>query len=209
MSPLEMKTTMKYLQENLAKGWIRSFTSSAGAPILFVKKKDRSLQFCVDYRGLNKITLKDQTPLPLIGELLDRLKGAKYFTKINLRTGYYNIRMAEGEEWKTAFRTRYGLYEYTVMPMRLTNAPATFQYVMNSIFSEYLDRFLLKYLDNLLIYSDSLEEHRAQVKKVLRKLRENDLFAKPEKCEFEKNSIEYLGFIVGEGGGSDNILKDV
>jgi hypothetical protein len=198
MSPLELKTTMEYFQENLAKGWIRNSTLSAGVPILFVKKKDGSLRFCVNYRGLNKITLKDRTPLPLIGESLDQLKGARYFTKIDLRTRYYNIRMAEGEEWKTAFRTRYGLYEYTVMPMGLTNAPATFQHAMNSIFSEYLDHFLLLYLDDLLIYSDNLEEHREQVKRVLRKLRENDLFAKPEKCEFEKNSVKYLRFIVGE-----------
>jgi hypothetical protein len=108
--------------------------------------------------------------------------------------------MAEGEEWKTAFRTRYGLYEYMVMPMGLTNAPATFQHAMNSIFSEYLDRFLLVYLDDLLIYSNDLQEHREQVRKVLKKLRENDFFAKPEKCEFEKHSVEYLGFIIEEGG---------
>jgi transposase InsO family protein len=200
MSQLELKTAMEYLEENLAKGWIRASTSSAGAPILFVKKKDGSLRFCVDYRGLNKITLKDRTPLPLIGESLDRLKGARYFTKIDLRTGYYNIRMAAGEEWKTAFRTRYGLYEYTVMPMGLTNAPATFQHVMNDIFKEYLDEFLLVYLDDLLIYSENLAEHRQQVKQVLQKLREHDLFAKPEKCEFEKDQVEYLGFVVSEKG---------
>jgi hypothetical protein len=121
-SPLELKTVKEYIDENLEKGWIRPSTSSAGAPILFVKKKDGSLRLCVDYRGLNKITLKDRTPLPLISESLDRLKGAKYFTKIDLRNGYHNIRVAEGDEWKTAFRTRYGLYEYTVMPFGLTNA---------------------------------------------------------------------------------------
>jgi hypothetical protein len=139
--------------------------------------------------------LKDRTPLPLISKSLDRLKGAKYFTKIDLRNSYHNIRVSEGDEWKTAFRTRYGLYEYTVMPFGLTNAPATFQHVMNEVFKDYLDEFLLTYLDDLLIYSQTLEEHREQVKKVLTRLREYDLFAKPKKCEFKKKSVEYLGLL--------------
>jgi hypothetical protein len=175
MSQLELQATIDYLKENLDKGWIRTSSSPAGAPILFVKKKDGSLRLCVDYRGLNKITIKDRTPLPLIKESLDRLRGAKIFTKLSLRAGYHNIRIKEGDERKTAFRTRYGLYEYTVMPFDLTNAPATFQHVINTVMKEFIDDFVLTYLDDILIYSKDEDEHKEHVKKVLKKLRENDV----------------------------------
>jgi hypothetical protein len=156
-----------YLKENLAKGWIWNSTSPVEASILFMKKKDGLLRLCVDYQGLNKITIKDRTPLSLISKSLDRLKKAKYFIKLDLQTGYHNIRIAEGDEWKAAFRTRYGLYKYTVMPFGLTNALATFQHVMNEIFKNYINEFLLTCLDDLLIYSKNLEKHRKQVRKVL------------------------------------------
>jgi len=136
-----MKALREYLEINEKRGWIRAFTSLAGAPIPFVKKKDGGLNLCVDYRQLNEITIKDWTQLPLIGESLDQLSSATIYTKLNIRDAYYNLRIAKGDEWKMAFRTRYGLYEYCVMPFGLTNAPASFQRWMNEILSDYLDIF--------------------------------------------------------------------
>ena len=126
LSPAELRTLEEYINDALAKGLIRESKSSAGAPILFVPKKDGTLRLCVDYRGLNEMTVKNRHPLPLISELLDRLNGSKVFSKIDLKNAYYRIRIREGDEWKTAFCTRYGHFEYLVMPFRLTNAPATF-----------------------------------------------------------------------------------
>ena len=184
MSPTELEVLRKYIEENLKKGFIRHSQSSCGAPILFVKKADGGLRLCVDYRGLNKITSKNRYPLPLIAELLDRISRAKYFTKFDVRDGYHRLRMAEGEEWKTAFRCRYGLYEYMVMPFGLCSAPGTFQHYMNDTFREFLDKFLIVYLDDLLIYSDSLAEHKRHVRMVLERLREAGLCLKPSKCQF-------------------------
>ena len=175
-------------------------TSPAGAPILFVKKRDGSLRLCVDYRGLNKITIKNRYPLPLIGESLDRLRSATVFTKLDLRAGYNLVRIAKGDEWKTAFRTRYGHYEYRVMPFGLTNAPATFQNLMNDVLRDFLDDFAIVYLDDILIFSRSLAEHKPHVRLVLERLRANGLFAKPEKCAFHRDEIEYLGFIISASG---------
>ena len=133
LSPLELKVLHKYIDDNLRKGFIRHSQSPAGAPILFVKKADGSLRLCVDYRGINKITIKNRYPLPLIPELLDKVGKAKYFTGLDMRDGYYLLRMANGEEWKTAFRSHYGLYEYNVVPFGLCNAPAAFQHLMNEV----------------------------------------------------------------------------
>ena len=160
LSPAELKVLDQYIKDNLRKGFIRHSQSPAAAPILFVKKPDGSLRLCVDYRGLNKITIKNRYPLPLITELLDKCGNAKYFTCFDLRDGYHLLRMAMGQEWKTAFRCRYGLYEYNVMPFGLCNAPGTFQHFVNDKFREYLNEFLVIYLDDLLIYSDTLEEHK-------------------------------------------------
>ena len=145
-------TLKEYIDENLPKKFIRHSKSPAGASILFVKKKDGSLRLCVDYRGLNKVTVKNRYPLPLIAGLLDQLGEAKIYSKIDLRGAYNLVRIKEGDEWKTAFRTMYGHFEYNVMPFGLTNAPAIFQHLMNDIFQEYLDRFVVCYLDNILIY---------------------------------------------------------
>ena len=147
------------------------------------------LRLCVDYRRLNKITIKNRYPLPLIGELLEQISKAKYFTKFDLRDGYNRLMIASREEWKTAFRCRYGLFEYTVMPFGLCNAPGTFQHYMNDMFQDFLDEFLVVYLNDMLIYPDNLKEHQEQVRKVLERLEEAGLFLKPSKCEFHKQEV--------------------
>ena len=200
MSPAELEVLRKYIEENLKKGFIRHSQSSCGASVLFVKKADGGLRLCVDYRGLNKITIKNRYPLPLIAELLERISRAKFFTKFDVRDGYHRLRMAEGEEWKTAFRCRYGLYEYIVMSFGLCSAPGTFQHYMNDTFREFLDQFLIVYLDDLLIYSDSLAEHKRHVRMVLERLREAGLCLKPAKCQFHMEEVAFLGFIVGSNG---------
>jgi hypothetical protein len=170
------------------------------APILFAKKKDSSLRLCVDYRGLNKITRKNRYPLPLIGDLLDRLKEAKVFTKLDLRAGYNNIRIAEGHEWKTAFQTRYGSFEYMVVPFGMTNSPASFQHFMNDIFRDLADDFVVVYLDDILIFSKDPSKHEEHVRIVLDQLKKHNLHAKPEKCTFHTDTVEYLGYIVSPQG---------
>jgi len=167
LSPMELEVLRNYITDNLKKGFIRHSQSPCGAPIVFAKKADGTLRLYVDYRRLNKITIKNRYPLPLIGELLERISKAKYFTKFDVRDGYNWLRIASGEEWKTAFRCRYGLFEYTVMPFGLCNAPGTFQYYMNDTFRDFLDEFLVVYLDDMLIYLDNLKEHRKHVRKVL------------------------------------------
>ncbi|KAI0996661.1 Transposon Ty3-I Gag-Pol polyprotein [Podosphaera aphanis] len=200
MSREELIALKDYIEENLGKGYIRASSSPAGAPVLFVKKKDGSLRLCVDYRGLNEITIKNRYPLPLIRETLDRLSNAKWYTKLDLRQGYNQIRMAKGEEWKTAFRTRYGHFEYNVMPFGLTNAPATFQHFVNDCLRDYLDIFCTAFADDILIYSNTLEEHKGHVVKVLKALKKNNVFLKPEKCEFHTQSTTYLGLIIEPNG---------
>jgi len=200
LSATELTALRDYLDENLVRGFIQPSTSPAGAPILFVKKKDGGLRLCVDYRGLNNVTIKNRYALPLIAELVDRLQGVKYFTKIDLRGAYNLVRIAKGEEWKTAFRTRYGHFEYKVMPFGLTNAPASFQSLVNSVLQPYLDRFAVVYLDDILIYSRTLEDHIRHVKLVLRKLRAHHLFIKLEKCQFHVSEVDFLGLIVGANG---------
>lgn len=200
LSPAELTALREYIDENLANGFIQHSSSPAGAPVFFVSKKDGSLRLVVDYRGLNKITKRNRYPLPLISELLERLSGAKHFTKIDLRGAYNLIRIKPGDEWKTAFRTRYGHFEYTVMPFGLTNAPAVFQHMANDIFREFLDLFVIIYLDDILVYSKTQEEHDRHVRQVLAKLREHGLYAKLEKCAFDQDQVEFLGFIISAKG---------
>jgi len=200
MSHEELKKLKVQLEELLAKGYIKPSKSPYGAPILFVHKKDGTLRMCVDYRALNKATMKNRYPLPRIDDLFDHLSGAKVFSRIDLHSGYYQIRIAEGDEEKTACRTRYGSYEFLVMPFGLTNAPATFCTLMNDIFQEWLDDFVVVYIDDILIYSDSLEEHAEHLRKVFQKLREYKLYAKLEKCEFGVTEVDFLGHrIIQEG----------
>jgi transposase InsO family protein len=200
MSRTELQTLKDWLEENLSKGFIRASSSPAASPILFVKKTDGSLRLCVDYRGLNAGTIKNRYPLPLLQETLMRLSKAKYFTTLDIRGAYNLVRMAEGEEWKTAFRTRYGLFESLVMPFGLTNAPSDFQALINDVLRAYLDDFCTAFLDDIFIYSSTLKEHKEQVYKVLKALSDAGLHLKPEKCHFHKQEVKYLGFIITTKG---------
>ncbi len=204
LSQNELAALRDYLDENLAKNFIRHSKSLAGAPILFVKKKDGSLRMCVDYRGLNKVIIKNRYPLPLISGLLDQLGQAKIHTKIDLRGAYNLVRIKEGDEWKTTFRTRYGHFEYNVMPFGLTNASAIFQHLMNDVFREFLDDFVVCYLDDILVFSKNEEEHINHVRLVLEKLRTVGLYIKLGKCVFHQPQVEFLGYIIlGEGLSMD------
>ena len=200
MSPTELDELKKQLDDLIAKGLIRPSKSSYGAPVLLTKKKDGGWRFCVDYRALNAITVKNKYPLPRIDELFDRLQGAKYFSKIDLRSGYWQIKVWPGDVHKTAFRTRYGSFEWLVLPMGLTNAPATFMHLMNQIFRAFLDQFVIVFLDDILIYSRTLVEHRRHVRQVLDVLRQHQLFAKESKCEFFRDHVEFLGHRVDRDG---------
>src|SRR5882724_9652085 len=173
----------------LSKGFICSSQSPGSAPVLFAKKKDGTLRLCVDFRNLNKITQKDRYPIPLITNLLDQLWSMKVYTKLDLRAGYYNVCVTAGHEWKTAFQMHYGSFEFLVMPMGLTNAPATFQAFMNHIFRDMTDIFVVIYLDDILIFSNSLEEHQVHIQRVLECLHKYDLHSKPEKsCATRRRS---------------------
>ena len=196
----EMKALQTYIQENLQKGFIRPSSSPAGAPIFFVPKKGGELRPCVDYRGLNSITIKNRFPLPLLDNMIDRLSGAKIFTKIDLRGAYNLVRVRKGDEWKTAFRCRYGHFEYAVMPFGLTNAPAVFQGMMNDILADYLDHFVINYLDDILVYSSDPETHTTHVRKVLERLLQHQLYVKAEKCSFDQTEVTFLGFVISSKG---------
>jgi Reverse transcriptase (RNA-dependent DNA polymerase) len=184
LSQTELAALREFLKENLAKGFIRESKSPAGAPILFAPKKDGGLRLCVDYRGLNAITVKNRYPLPLITEIMDRVTGAQYFSKIDLKDAYYRIRIKPGDEWKTAFRTRYGHYEFLVVPMGLTNAPATFQAYINKALQGLIDDFCIVYLDDILVFSKTREEHDLHLQQICDRLRGAELYAKPSKCQF-------------------------
>ena len=167
---------------------------------MFVKKKDGKLRLCLNYRGLNEVTKKDRYPLPLISEALDQLEGAKYFTKLDIKDAYHNIRIRAGDEWKTTFSSKLGTYEYLVMPFGLSNAPAAFQRWINNTLMRYLDVCCIVYLDDVLIYSKTLEQHRRDVSNVMEDIRDSGMKIKPSKCEFHKKETEYLGFIINQEG---------
>ena len=200
ISEKELATLREFIDKNLKSGFIYPSRSSHGAPILFARKKDGSLRLCVDYRGLNKITKKDRYPLPLIADLLDAPGKARIYTKLDLRHAYHLLRIAEGDEPKTAFRTRYGSFEFRVVPFGLTNAPAAFQRFLNDIFADLLDVYVIVYLDDILIYSDDKENHTKHVREVLRRLREAGLYCNLPKCEFGVDTTEYLGYILTPEG---------
>ena len=202
LSKTELRYLKDYIDQMLARGWIRPSKSPFGSPILFVKKADGSLWLVVDYRKLNTLTVKNRYPLPLISELFDRLKNAKYYTRLDMQDAYNQLRVASGDEWKTAFRTRYGHFEYLVMPFGLTNAPASFQAYANDCLHDFLDLFCVVYLDDVLIFSETLEEHISHVKQVLSHLRDYGLTCKLRKCEFHASSLSFLGFVISPEGVS-------
>jgi hypothetical protein len=165
-----------------------------------VKKKDESLRLCIDYRQLNRVTIKNKYPLSRIDDLFDKLRGAKFFSKIDLRSGYHQPRIKDEDVQKTAFRTRYGHYEFLVMPFGLTNAPAVFMDLMHRVFKPYLDRFIIVFIDDILIYSKTQTDHEQHLRITLQTLKEHELYAKINKCEFWIDEVKFLGHVVNQGG---------
>ena len=200
LSPGQQRELDTFIEDNLSSQRIRPSKSPLASPFFFIQKKDGSLRPVQDYRYLNSVTIKNKYPLPLISDLIDKLKDATIFTKFDVRWGYNNVRIRPGDEWKAAFKTNRGLFEPRVMFFGLTNSPATFQAMMNKIFADEIrEGHVVIYLDDILIFSTSLDEHRTLVARVLQKLRQNKLYLKPEKCEFEKETVDYLGMVVGGG----------
>ncbi|GJS37164.1 putative reverse transcriptase domain-containing protein [Tanacetum coccineum] len=193
LAPSEMLELSNQLKELQEKGFIRPSHSPWGAPVLFVKKKDGAMRMCIDYRELNKLTIKNRYPLPRIDDLFDQLQGACCFSKIDLRSGYHQLRVREEDIPKTAFRTRYGHFEFTVMPFGMTNAPAIFMDLMNRVCKPYLDKFVIVFIDDILIYSKSEEEHEVHLKTILDLLKKEKLYAKFSKCEFWLKEVQFLG----------------
>ena len=200
LSASEQEALKEFIEENLNMGFIWPTSSPHSALVLFVKKKDGSLCLCVDFCSLNHISKKDHYSLPLISDLLDSPRKAQVYSKIDLLHAYHLVHIADGDEWKTAFRTRYGSFEWSVMPFGLTNAPAAFQRFMNDIFSNLLDVCVVIYLDDILIYSNNMSEHHQHIKEVLKHFCKAGLYTKAEKCEFHSELVKYLGYIFSPSG---------
>ncbi|GJR21202.1 reverse transcriptase domain-containing protein, partial [Tanacetum coccineum] len=200
LAPSEMQELSNQLQELTDRGFIRPSTSPWGAPVLFVKKKDGSFRMCIDYRELNKLTIKNRYPLPRIDDLFDQLQGSSVYSKIDLRSGYHQLRVREEDIPKTAFRTRYGHYEFQVMPFGLTNAPAVFMDLMNRVCKPYLDKFVIVFIDDILIYSRNEEEHASHLRIILELLRKEKLYAKFSKCDFWIHIVQFLGHLIDSQG---------
>jgi hypothetical protein len=197
---VELKELKMQLQKLLDKGFIRPSVSPWGGPILFVKKKDGTMRLCIDYRQLNHVIVKNKYPLPRIDDLFDQLQGAKVFSKIDLRSGYHQLKIKGDDIPKTAFCTRYGHYEFLIMSFGLTNAPAAFMDLMNRVFRPFLDKFVIVFIDDILVYSKSWEEHEHNLRIFLQTLRENQLYGKLSKCEFWLDKVTFLGHVIsGEG----------
>ncbi|KAG8478689.1 hypothetical protein CXB51_028510 [Gossypium anomalum] len=199
MAPKELVELKAQIQELLDRGFIRPSVSLWGAPVLFVKKKDGTMRMCIDYRQLNKLTIKNKYPLPRIDDLFDQLKGASVFSKIDLRSGYHQLRVKEADIHKMAFRTRYGHYEFLVMPFGLTNAPAAFMDLMNRVFQPFLDQFVVVFIDDILLYSKTEVKHD-HLRVVLQVLKEKEFYAKFSKCEFWLREVAFLGHVVSAEG---------
>jgi len=203
----QLEELHRYIKQNERQGWIRRVKSGRASPIMFVKKKDGKLRQCADYQALNEVSKKDRHPLPLISEALDRLGGAKYFTKVDIKDAYHNIRIREGDEWKTTFSTKLGTYEYLVMPFGLCNGPAAFQLWINEVLMEHIDMCCIVYLDDVLIDSNTLQQHRKDFSNILEAIRKSGMKVKPSKCEFHQTETEYLGFIIGQEGVRTDPVK--
>jgi transposase InsO family protein len=199
-SPKELKELQEQLAKLKEKGLIEPSHSPWGAPVLFVRKKDGSMRLCVDYRAINKITVKNRYPLPRIDECLEQLGSAKYFSTLDLKSGYHQVRLRDQDKEKTAFNTRYGQFQFKVLPFGLTNAPPTFQSLMNRVLEEFKDKFALVYLDDILIFSPTLDQHEQHVRMVLDKLREHHLYLNPEKCRFGVQELSFVGYKVTANG---------
>ncbi|GKD36886.1 putative reverse transcriptase domain-containing protein, partial [Tanacetum coccineum] len=200
LAPSEMQELSTQLQELSDKGFIRPNSSPWGALVLFFKKKDGSFWMCIDYYELNKLTVKNRYPLPRINDLFDQLQGLRVYSNIDLRSGYHQLRVCEEDILKTAFRTRYGYYEFQVMPFGLTNAPAIFMDLMNRVYKLYLDKFVIVFIDDILIYSRNMKEHKGHLKLILRLLKEEKLFAKFSKCEFWLSKVKFLDHVIDSEG---------
>ncbi|GJZ56019.1 putative reverse transcriptase domain-containing protein [Tanacetum coccineum] len=200
LAPSEMKELSEQLQELSDKGFIRPSSSPWGAPVLFVKKKDGSFRMGIDYRELNKLTVKNRYPLPRIDDLFDQLQGSSVYSKIDLRSGYHQLRVREEDIPKTAFRTRYSHYEFQVMPFGLTNAPAVLMDLMNRVCKPYLDKFVIVFIDDILIYSKNKKEHEEHLKAILGLLKKEELYAKFSKCEFWIPKVQFLGHVIDSQG---------
>ncbi|KAK4397333.1 RNA-directed DNA polymerase [Sesamum angolense] len=199
MSQPELVELRKQLKDMLENGIVKPAKSSYGVSVLFQMKADDSLRMCCDYRALNKITVKNKYPIPLVVDCFDRLSRAKYFTKIDLRLGYWQVQIKESDEAKTTVVTRYGAFEFLVMPFGLTKAPTTISTMMNQVLHAFLDKFVVVYLDNIVVYSETLAEYVEHLRQVLTRLREHELCAKVSKCSFAQETINFLGHMVGRG----------
>jgi hypothetical protein len=202
VNPQELEELKKQLADMLSKGLIHPSASPWGSPVLFVDKRDGTIRLCVDYRWLNEVTIKNKYPLPKIEDLFDQLNGAKVFSKIDLRTGYQQLKVRESDIPKIAFTTHYGLFEYTIMSFGLTNAPAYFMNLMNKVFMKFLDKFVMVFIDDILIYSKTKEEHAKHFRLVLGTLREHQIYAKFSKCEFWLKEVGFLGHVTSASGVS-------
>ncbi|GJY92110.1 putative reverse transcriptase domain-containing protein [Tanacetum coccineum] len=200
LAPSEMQELSNQIQELADRGFIRPSTSPWGAPVLYVKKKDGSFRMCIDYRELNKLTIKNRYPLPRIDDLFDQLQGLSVYSKIDLRSGYYQLRVRDEDIPKTAFRTRYGHYEFQVMPFGLTNVPAIFIDLINRVCKPYLDKFVIVFIDGILIYSRNKEEHADHLRIILELLKKEKLYAKFSKCDFWISIVEFLGHLIDSQG---------